>query len=136
MRPFTGRVPINIKLTEQKDSVHQSLQITHSQMESNEAEPVPEQVPRMSLSVADLKFGKSINQSNFDIMSHGAIGTLDRIFSALPAPKAKKGKKKKKAPEAAEEEPAPEGGKAKKKKKKKAKKSTLPEVPPTLYGPQ
>lgn len=135
VRPFTGRVPINIKLTEQKDSAHQSLQITHSQLESNEAEPVPEQLPRMSLSAADLKFGKSINQSNFDIMSHGAIGTLDRIFSALPAPKAKKGKKKKKAAEAAEEEPAPEGGKAKKKKKKKAKKSTLPEVPPTLYGP-
>ena len=90
----------------------------------------------MSLSAVDLKFGKSINKSNFEVMSHGAIGTVDRIFSALPAPKAKKGKKKKKAAEPAEEEPAPEGGKAKKKKKKKAKKSTLPEIPPTLYGPE
>lgn len=88
------------------------------------------------MSVADLKFGKSINTSNFDVMSQGAIGTIDRIFSAMPVPKAKKGKKKKKAAEPAEEEPAPEGGKAKKKKKKKAKKSLLPEVPPTLYGPE
>jgi hypothetical protein len=75
-------------------------------------------------------------------MSHGAIGTLDRMHSAMLAPKAKKGKKKKKAsadepePEAVNEPGSPEGGaaKKKKKKKKKAKKSSIPEPIPMKYG--
>jgi len=77
-----------------------------------------------SHSVVDLKFGKSIHYSNFEVMSNGAIGTLERMVSAMPAPKAKKGKKKKKASaeEAADGEPgSPEGGKAKKKKRRRPK---------------
>ena len=95
-----------------------------------------------SKSVADLKFGKSIKSTtNFECMSHNAVGTLERLVSAMPAPKAKK-KKKKKAKEedaepAADGEPgSPEGGaaKKKKKKKKKAKKSSIPEPLPMKYG--
>jgi hypothetical protein len=80
-----------------------------------------------------------IYQSDYDVFETGTMGTIERIVSAMPAPKKKKGKKKKKAeadedPAATGEPGSPEGGKKKKKKKKKAKKSSLPEVPPVIYG--
>ena len=99
------------------------------------------EVPGQSQSLTDLKFGKSINNTNFD-MHCGAMGTIERILSQMPAPKTKK-KKKKKAKASAEDgdnppegEPgSPEGGAAKKKKKKKkAKKSNLPEPAKIIYG--
>lgn len=89
-----------------------------------------------------MKFGKSLHNADaadFERQT-SAVGTIDRILSQMPAPKAKKKKKKKKAAEDDDKPPegepgSPEPAVKKKKKKKKAKKSTLPEVPKTTYGP-
>lgn len=85
-------------------------------------------------SARDFRLGRDINHSNYDIMSHGAIGTLERMVNSMPAPKKKKGKKKKAAEDPTDEPPSPDGKAKKKKKKKKAKKSTIPEAPLIKYG--